>query len=65
MHFWETMQFGTVNYFALPITVLLLTGLALLFDFTNGIHDAANSIATVVSTARFEPFGSRRLGRLL
>ena len=49
MHFWETMQFGTVNYFALPITVLLLTGLALLFDFTNGIHDAANSIATVVS----------------
>jgi PiT family inorganic phosphate transporter len=24
--------------------------LALVFDFTNGFHDAANSIATVVST---------------
>jgi hypothetical protein len=28
----------------------LLVALALLFDFMNGFHDAANSIATVVST---------------
>ena len=54
-HFWETMQFGTVNYFALPISVLLLAALALVFDFTNGIHDAANSIATVVSTRVLSP----------
>jgi PiT family inorganic phosphate transporter len=33
-------------------TVLLvaLIGVALLFDFLNGLHDAANSIATIVST---------------
>jgi inorganic phosphate transporter, PiT family len=30
--------------------VAAIVGLALLFDFTNGFHDAANSIATVVST---------------
>ncbi len=55
MHFWGTMQFGTVNYLGLPITVLLLVALALVFDFTNGIHDAANSIATVVSTRVLSP----------
>ena len=55
MHMWDTAHFGTVNFFALPLTVLLLTGLALLFDFTNGIHDAANSIATVVSTRVLSP----------
>ena len=54
-NFWEAAHFGTVNYFALPVTVLLLVGLALLFDFTNGIHDAANSIATVVSTRVLSP----------
>jgi PiT family inorganic phosphate transporter len=35
--------------------VLLLVGLALLFDFMNGFHDAANSIATVVSTGVLRP----------
>ncbi len=54
-YFWQTAHFGTVNYLGLPVTVLLLTGLALLFDFTNGIHDAANSIATVVSTRVLSP----------
>src|SRR5438132_13220115 len=54
-HFWDTMRFGTVDYFALPMTVLLLIALALTFDFTNGIHDAANSIATVVSTRVLSP----------
>ena len=33
----------------------LLVGLALLFDFMNGFHDAANSIATVVSTGVLKP----------
>ena len=55
-HFWETMQFGTVNFFALPVAVLLLAALALAFDFTNGIHDAANSVATVVSTKVLSPW---------
>ncbi len=56
LRFWETMHFGTVDYLALPATVLLLTALALTFDFTNGIHDAANSIATVVSTRVLKPY---------
>lgn len=34
----------------LLLTVIGLTALALLFDFSNGFHDAANSIATVVAT---------------
>ncbi|WP_454736230.1 anion permease [Cupriavidus necator] len=35
--------------------IALLVGLALLFDFMNGFHDAANSIATVVSTGVLKP----------
>jgi PiT family inorganic phosphate transporter len=35
--------------------VLVLIGLALIFDFINGFHDAANSIATVVSTRVLSP----------
>ena len=33
----------------------LLVALALAFDFMNGFHDAANSIATVVSTGVLKP----------
>ena len=39
---------------ALPLLIGLI-GLALLFDFINGLHDAANSIATVVSTRVLSP----------
>src|SRR5881398_3304967 len=35
--------------------VILLVLLALIFDFINGFHDAANSIATVVSTRVLSP----------
>ena len=35
--------------------VVLLVGLALVFDYINGFHDAANSIATVVSTRVLSP----------
>ena len=35
--------------------VMLLVALALMFDFMNGFHDAANSIATVVSTGVLKP----------
>ena len=34
----------------LLVTVIGLVILALVFDFTNGFHDAANSVATVVAT---------------
>ena len=36
-------------------TLVLLVALALAFDFINGFHDAANSIATVVSTGVLKP----------
>ena len=36
-------------------TVLFLIAVALAFDFMNGFHDAANSIATVVSTRVLRP----------
>ena len=35
--------------------VMLLVAVALFFDFLNGFHDAANSIATVVSTGVLKP----------
>jgi PiT family inorganic phosphate transporter len=39
---------------AFPLLVGLI-GVALLFDFLNGLHDAANSIATIVSTRVLKP----------
>ncbi|WP_234188857.1 inorganic phosphate transporter [Shinella sp. NM-101] len=39
---------------ALPLLVGLV-GIALIFDFLNGLHDAANSIATIVSTRVLRP----------
>ncbi len=39
---------------AFPVLVGLI-GVALLFDFLNGLHDAANSIATIVSTRVLRP----------
>jgi inorganic phosphate transporter, PiT family len=35
--------------------IVLLVALALIFDFLNGFHDAANSIATIVSTGVLKP----------
>jgi PiT family inorganic phosphate transporter len=37
-------------------TLAMLIALALAFDFLNGFHDAANSIATVVSTGVLKPY---------
>jgi PiT family inorganic phosphate transporter len=44
------MDAGTIT----PILVLLIA-VALFFDFLNGLHDAANSIATIVSTRVLRP----------
>jgi PiT family inorganic phosphate transporter len=38
-----------------PVLVIVVC-LALIFDYTNGFHDAANSIATIVSTKVLTPF---------
>ena len=43
----------------MPDSLMLLVGLiavALIFDFLNGLHDAANSIATMVSTRVLSPY---------
>jgi PiT family inorganic phosphate transporter len=37
------------------LAILILIAVALIFDFINGFHDAANSIATVVSTRVLSP----------
>lgn len=37
------------------ITLAIIVALALAFDFINGFHDAANSVATVVSTRVLSP----------
>jgi PiT family inorganic phosphate transporter len=39
----------------LPLLIGLI-GIALLFDFLNGLHDAANAIATIVSTRVLRPY---------
>ncbi len=36
--------------------LFVIIGLALIFDYINGFHDAANSIATIVSTKVLTPF---------
>jgi len=38
------------------LTIVMLIAIAIAFDFMNGFHDAANSIATVVSTGVLKPY---------
>ena len=40
---------------AVTFTLVFLIAVALFFDFINGMHDAANSIATIVSTRVLKP----------
>ena len=40
---------------ALTLIIVMIV-VALVFDFLNGFHDAANSIATIVSTRVLSPF---------
>lgn len=39
----------------MSLTVFILVGLALLFDFLNGIHDSSNIVATMISSRAFRP----------
>lgn len=41
--------------FEIPFLLILIVLVALVFDFTNGAHDCANAIATVVSTKVVTP----------
>ena len=40
---------------ATHILAVCIIVVALIFDYTNGMHDAANSIATIVSTRVLSP----------
>jgi PiT family inorganic phosphate transporter len=55
MHFFESVNFGHFPWAELPPMAWLLIVIALTFDFLNGLHDAANSVATVVSTRVLSP----------
>ncbi len=45
------------RYMATPLSlVIVVVAIALVFDFVNGFHDAANSIATVVATRVLKPW---------
>jgi PiT family inorganic phosphate transporter len=55
MHFLQNWNLGAVDWLHIPVSVWLLILLALTFDFLNGLHDAANSVATVVSTRVLSP----------
>lgn len=46
---------NTLNLDSTLIFVIVTIGFALFFDFLNGFHDAANSIAAVVSTRVLKP----------
>lgn len=41
--------------FDIPVLLLVIILIALFFDFTNGVHDCANAIATVISTKALTP----------
>jgi PiT family inorganic phosphate transporter len=55
MHFFETLNVGSVPFWSLSLTVWMLIIVALVFDFLNGFHDAANSVTTIVSTRVLTP----------
>ncbi len=48
------LRSGSMHELALPLLIGLIA-IALAFDFLNGLHDAANSIATVVATRLLSP----------
>jgi len=39
----------------IPVLLVIIVGVALIFDYTNGAHDSANAIASVVSTKVLSP----------
>lgn len=49
----------------IPILLVLIVVIALVFDFTNGVHDSANAIATVVSTKVLSPLQAVSMAAML
>ena len=40
----------------MTVMLIVIVAVGLIFDFINGFHDSANSIATIVSTKVLTPF---------
>src|SRR4051812_20444245 len=55
---WCRPSAATGPTFSVMVTVglVFLVAVALVFDFTNGFHDAANAVATSISTRAMRPF---------
>src|SRR5260221_7595169 len=47
------------------VTLVAVVAVALFFDFTNGFHDTANSIATSVSTRSMSPRNAVAMSAIL
>jgi PiT family inorganic phosphate transporter len=39
----------------MPVSIIILIGLALAFDFLNGVHDSSNVVATMISSRAIQP----------
>jgi PiT family inorganic phosphate transporter len=53
---WSQSWLKTPDFSMITPVFIVVVCLALVFDYTNGFHDAANSIATIVSTKVLTPF---------
>ncbi|HBC47189.1 MAG TPA: hypothetical protein DCZ43_09100, partial [candidate division Zixibacteria bacterium] len=51
--------------FEQQLLLIMIIGAALLYDFVNGFHDAANAIATTVATHALSPRNAILLARTL
>src|SRR3989338_5542181 len=49
----------------MEILIILIVVLALFFDYTNGFHDAANVVSTVIATGVLAPFSAIVMGAVL
>jgi PiT family inorganic phosphate transporter len=49
----------------IPFLLIAIVIIALVFDFTNGVHDSANAIATVVSTKVLSPMQAVSMAAIL
>ena len=47
--------------FGMPPQVVLVIGLALVFDFLNGVHGSSNILATMISSRAFRPWAALTL----
>lgn len=52
---WTCSRASSLNMLELNILLIIVIAIALIFDYVNGMHDAANAIATSISTRAINP----------